>query len=290
MRFAEAASVLARERGAGVDTSRMPRRAGRCDRRRKGRLMRSHSIALAAVAMLLALVPTTAAAEQRVLYRTGFEAPAFRTAGLLVEQGWFAFTIGSAFTNESAATVSSESRRVGRGGVSIDGTKLEGSPGLFFGTYQRGIVYEPVARRTPIVRLSASIRLAGRAGPTCGMNIGMTGVVLSGPFSGNFFPNILIGVRERGGRFVSYLSNANDVFVNGPTYRLGSWIRARVDFDFKARTARGFINGRSIGRVPFTKRMSNNIAAVNISLGSQQPLPGVMGSVDDFSLVARVPS
>lgn len=241
-------------------------------------------VARAFVAVLALLVCAPAAADARTLYRTGFEPPApgqadtattFQT-GPLVGQGFFTFS------NYDSATVTSESASSGLQSVMIEGDKLADEGGFRAGSFARALVYEPLARHTPIVQLSGEVSLViGNDRPTCGMSLGITGVL-----NGEFFPNVLIGVRAHDGEVVSYISNADNVFVNGPAYRPGRWARVTAVLDFRRKTVTGFFDGRRIGTVPWTRGMSDDIAALNIVLASEQPIPGVTAHVDNIALQA----
>jgi hypothetical protein len=143
---------------------------------------------------------------------------------------------------------------------------LEEFFGFHFGSYARMLDYNPVGSATPIVELTGAINLSGVAA-SCGLGIGISAVL-----NGDFVANILIGVREQDGNFVSYMSNMDGVFVNGAEYFLDQWADLTAVFNFENRTARGFFNGQFMGEIPFTTGIDTTIPAINIFLGSSQPV------------------
>jgi hypothetical protein len=210
------------------------------------------------------------------VYGTGFENPSFVPGILDGQDGWFAGL------GQGAITVSGHPQaRQGQQGLMIDGSRLQEFFGFYLGGYARPLNYVPLDRGTPVIVVSGYLRLSAEAPPTTGLAVGLTGTL-----NGEYTANILIGVREQDGRFVSYLSNYDGVSVNGPLYGLGEWGYVRAIFDFKRRTVHGFFNGSPMGEVPFTNGIDNQAAFVNIAMGGNQPLGNVTASIDNLSVIA----
>ncbi|WZO99763.1 PEP-CTERM sorting domain-containing protein [Isosphaeraceae bacterium EP7] len=226
--------------------------------------------------MALAIVGiATSQSSAGVLYETGFEPPTF-TPGLFPGQdGWFAGL------GPDAATISTALPKDGLQSVRIDGSELQEFSGFHFGSYARPLNYDPLASGTPIVVLSSDINLTGTESATCGLSVGLSAVL-----NGEFVANILFGVQGQNGTLVSYISNMDGFSINGPAYTFGEWANVTAVFDFANRTATGYFNGQLIGEVTFTAGIDEGIPAMNIALGSSAPIPGTIGYVDNFSLIA----
>ena len=226
--------------------------------------------------------------EASGVYVRGFEPPKFDEGVLVGQDGWFGYL------GMDAATVSHELPKTGIQSVRIDGAQLTQTSGFYTGSYARFVNYEPVKSGLPIVHISGNIRLGVKGGahrpsaatepPTCGMGIGV-----SAQMNGEYIANILIGVRGRRGRLVSYISNMDGVHANGPRYSLGKWASVEAVFNFNTRVARGYFNGHSMGRIPFTEGAGNDLPAINLFLASSKPIPNTLGYLDDFSLEATNP-
>lgn len=234
--------------------------------------MRNHWIISVALTLLVEFTPGLATSSP--LYQTSFEPPTFIPSLLAGQDGWFAGL------GESAATVSTEAPRNGHQSVRIDGSQLQEFFGFHFGSYARILNYDPIGSGTPLIDLSGNINLSGAA-VTCGLGIGLSAVL-----NGEFVANILIGIREQNGKFISYISNMDGNFVNGPEYFFNEWANVRAVFDFENRTVLGFFNSQFMGEIPFTAGIDNVVPAINIFLGSSQSIPGTIAYVDDFSLNA----
>ncbi len=235
--------------------------------------IRSRRLRLAALAVGVTVGVSSATHAQGPLYDTGFEPPVFMPGLFTGQDSWFA-GLGAA-----AATVSTESPRSGVQSVRIAGAQAEQLSGFYFGSYARPLSYDPLASGTPLLLVSGSIKLVGTVPTTCGLSIGLTGLLGGDPFA-----NILVGVASQGGSVVPYISNADGVSVSGPQYQPGEWASVSALFDFGNRTARGYFNGVFLGEVPFTNGMSDDIHFVNVALGSNEPIPDVVAYVDDLSV------
>lgn len=210
------------------------------------------------------------------VYATGFERPSFGPGVLDGQDGWFAGL------GQGAMSISGKAQaRKGEQGLMIDGSRLAELSGFFLGSYARQLDYHPTDRGTPIVVVSGYLKLSPGAPPTSVLAIGLTGTL-----KGEFTANILIGLQEQDGRFVSYLSNYDGVFVNGPPYDLGQWAYVRAVFDFERRTVRGYVDGMAMGEVPFTQGIDSDAAFVNVAMGGTQPFNSVTASVDNLMVVA----
>jgi hypothetical protein len=237
---------------------------------------RSHWVKLAALAVLVAATPQPAAAD--VLYVTGFEPPTF-TPGLLDGQdGWFA-GLGL-----NAAAISTQLPFTGLQSVRIDGSLAEPIDGIFGAAYGRGLSYDPIASGTPLIRLAAEVNLTGAITPTTSFGVGLSSLM-----DGVAVANIQLGVREVGGNFVSYLSNADAVSASLLGYQPGQWVNVSAVFDFDNRTVEGFVNGQIIGTVPFTSGVDNTLPAAFMFMSCPaQPLTGTLGYIDDL-VIETVP-
>jgi hypothetical protein len=133
----------------------------------------------------------------------------------------------------------------------------------------------------PRVIIEGWVGLAGDDGPTCGSGLGLTGTL-----DGKPVPNILTGIQARDNAFAPYLSNYDGNVVYGSPYTLGEWLHVRAVLDFESRTVEGFVNGASIGTVPFTKGIGDEITFINVSLGSSRPIPATVSYFDAIKVAA----
>lgn len=76
------------------------------------------------------------------------------------------------------------------------------------------------------------------------------------------------------------------VVVNRPGYEFDQWANVRAVFDIENRTVRGFFNVQLMGDIRFTSGIDNEIAFVNMSLASSQPIPSIIACFDDVSVTA----
>jgi hypothetical protein len=216
------------------------------------------------------------------LYAMRFEAPTFQPGLLAGQDEWFA-----ALGPEAANILPRATRapKEGSSSLQIEGSRLQELQGFHFGSYARPLNYAPIGKEMPRVNLQGWVGLTvtGDDGPSCGCGLGLTG-----PLGGDPVPNILIGIQKREGSYVSYLSNYDGEIVYGPVYNPGSWVHVRAVLDFERRAVQGYVNGVSIGEVAFTRGIGDEITYMNISLGSNQPIPGV-NSYFDGVLVAAGP-
>ena len=237
-------------------------------------LMENYWIKLSFVTVLMVFIPKNVKAS--VLYQTGFEPPTY-TPGLLAGQDeWF---VG---LSPDAATVSTELPSIGTQSMKIQGSEIEEFFGFHQASYARPVNYDPLGSGTSLVDLSADINLSGAVPPTCGLGIGLSAIL-----DDVFITNVVVGVREDAGSIVSYISNYDGVFTNGPEYELGEWANVSAWFNFETRTVLGFFNDQLIGEIPFTNGVSNDIHFVNPFLGSSEPVPDVVGYVDNLLVEAK---
>jgi hypothetical protein len=185
------------------------------------------------------------------VYSVNFEAIAINGGRFVGQDQWFA-----AFGPEAASVVSRDVRapKDGSSSLRVDGSRLDESQGFYFGSYARPINYAPLRSGMPRVIIEGWVGLAGDDGPTCGSGLGLTGTL-----DGKPVPNILTGIQARDNAFAPYLSNYDGNVVYGSPYTLGEWLHVRAVLDFESRTVEGFVNGASIGTVPFTKQGCNKV-------------------------------
>lgn len=212
------------------------------------------------------------------LYAISFEAPGFQAGRFAGQDEWFA-----ALGSEAASIISRNTRvpKDGSNSLQVDGSRLEEKQGYFFGSYARPLNFAPLDSGMPRVVVEGWFALEGDDGPTCGCGLGLTGTL-----NGDPVPNILIGIQGRDSGYVSYLSNYDDNKVYGPVYNAGDWIHLRAVLDYERRTVHGYVNGETIGEVPFTKGIGDQVMFMNVSLGSNKPIPGVISYFDGVSVSA----
>jgi hypothetical protein len=193
------------------------------------------------------------------------------------QDDWFA-----ALGPEAASVISSDIRppKDGTHSLQIHGAQLGELEGFFFGSYARPLSYAPLRDGMPRVAIEAWVALVGDNG-TCGTGLGLTSTLLGQPV-----PNILIGIQAQDTGYVSYLSNYDANIVYGPAYKQGEWIHLRAVLDYESRTVEGFVDSVSIGMVPFTTGISDEVTFMNISLGSNHPIPNVVSYVDGVSVAS----
>ena len=223
------------------------------------------------------------------LYAISFEAPPLRAERLAGQDEWFA-ALGP-----DAARIIARNIRVPKEGsysLQIDGSRLEALEGYVFGSYARPVYYAPLRSGMPLVAIEGWVGTSGSVAASCGVCMGLTGTL-----DGEPVPNALICLQEphdqgsSGGvetdkAYISMLSNYNGEKVYGPAYTVGEWMHLRAVFDFERRKVQGYVNGRSIGEVPFTSGISDEVTFMNISLGSSHPIPGVISYFDGVSVSA----
>ena len=188
------------------------------------------------------------------LYQTGFEAPVFSTGSLVGQDGWGGF---GDLIGDTAANVMSVGASEGSNAVRVKSSEW-GQDGPFAIYAPTPLNFDPLAMGTPMVRLSADIRLDGpQTGP---------------PIDGDFISANLvtrIGPGGQGGIFSLILSSDSNAYAFGSrgaaeSYlfqtpaALGKYHSLAMQLDFAAGTTSYFLDDQIMGTLSFRTDVPTN--------------------------------
>jgi hypothetical protein len=225
----------------------------------------------------------TGAVSAADIYTTGFEPPTFAPGLFVGQDNWYAVN----GVSSDAASVSTQALH-GIQAVTVNGAKVEVDPAVskskyhpsnapvYSGMYQRNLTYDPTGSATPLISLSANLNLFTADNIACGWAVGLGGDSPDGPVTFG-----LVSLSTSGGSFVV---NTDGVMVSGPHYQLGTWANVTAIYNFETSTMRSFLDGELIGEIPFSNGIGSVIIQEAVVLGSLEPVPNLVASVDDLEL------
>ena len=197
------------------------------------------------------------------LFTTSFDSPTYRPGSLTNQSGWYVFG-GTLGNNGGNPTVQSTDVRSGDQAISTSASAAVGYPLHTISYSDSGL--------SKIVEGSVSMKM-GTLGSAwhafCFISASTT--------------NPTVGCLDISTSGLPYVTNGPTQKLGPGTLSAGTWYTFRLAFDFTAQTMTGFIDGVSIGSVPFASAV-RNLAAVGFGFNA---IPGAnVAYYDDFSVTA----
>ena len=214
-------------------------------------------------ALLLVVSGATASLAQD-LYSTSFDAPGYTLGRLTDQNQWYIFG-GGAGANAGNPQVQNTLVRTGAQAVTVSAAGASG------------------------YSLHALSYTDGGANKVVSGSIALNITALGSSWNGICF---ISGVSTVGCLNVStagfpFVTNTTTPRVGPAALAVGTWHTLRLELDFAAQTMTGFVNGTSIGTIPFAA-VYHNLGVVGFGFGA---VPGATSaSFDDLSVVASAPA
>ncbi len=205
------------------------------------------------VAAVMMLAVCSSSSQAGVLYATGFEPPTF-TAGQTVngQGGW------GSFFSPDAGVITTNNPRSGLQALQVNGSQIDNSVGggLLGGIYRRRLDYDTVANGTPIIDISVDVRLDGpRTGTTIDDDL-ISANLSAIDGDGNYLLELIL---SSNGNIYSFDSDNNFAYALETPAGLGEYYKLGMRLDFLTRTAGLFVNGQSIGTLPFYSGTTSDV-------------------------------
>lgn len=214
--------------------------------------------------MATILVAASAAfSEAQTLFSTGFESPGYSPGGLTRQNSWYTFGNGNAGNPQVQNTVV----RTGSQAISVNASGAVG--------YSLHELTYSDSGANKIVEGSIQLNMAS-------LGTSWNGLCFIGGNDSN--PTVgCLSVSTFGAPFITNFVNP----IVGRAVAPGTWNEFRLRLDFTAQTMTGFVNGNTIGTVPFRSAV-RTLAAVGFGFSA---IPGSnIAYFDDLSVSASAPS